>query len=57
MTGEQYKERLIEQVITQFYADVDNGDTTAIHELFKTVPETALEGFLPESVLEEFINN
>ena len=56
MTAQEYKERLIELVITQIVEDVDNDDTTAIHEMFDKVHETVLEGFLPEGTLEEFIN-
>jgi hypothetical protein len=56
MTAQEYKEQLVERVITQIIEDVDNGDTTAIHEMFNTVHETVLEGFLPEEVLESFVN-
>jgi hypothetical protein len=57
MTAHEYKEQLIERVITQIIEDVDNGDTTAIHEMFGRVHETVLESFLPEGTLEDFVNN
>ena len=57
MTAQEYKERLIDRVITQIVEDVDNGDTTAIHEMFDRVHETVLESFLPEGTLEDFVNN
>jgi hypothetical protein len=56
MTAQEYKEQLVERVITQIVEDVDNGDTTAIHEMFAKVHETVLEAFLPEGTLEEFVN-
>ena len=56
MTAQEYKEQLIERVITQIVQDVENEDTTAIHEMFGKVHETVLEAFLPEGTLEEFIN-
>jgi hypothetical protein len=57
MTAQEYKEILVERVITQIIEDVDNGDTTAIHEMFAKVHETVLESFLPEGTLEDFVNN
>ncbi len=56
MTAQEYKEQLVERVITQIVEDVDSGDTTAIHEMFDKVHETVLESFLPEGTLEEFVN-
>ncbi len=56
MTAQEYKEQLVERVITQIVEDVDNGDTTAIHEMFDKVHETVLEAFLPEEQLELFVN-
>jgi len=57
MTAQEYKERLVERVITQIIEDVDKGDTTAIHEMFNRVHEGVLESFLPEGTLEDFVNN
>ena len=57
MTAQEYKDRLVERVITQIVEDVKNGDTTAIHEMFDRVHETVLESFLPEGTLEDFVNN
>ena len=56
MTAQEYKDRLVERVITQIVEDVKNGDTTAIHEMFDSVHETVLEGFLPEETLDLFVN-
>ena len=56
MTAQEYKELLVERVITQIIEDVDSGDTTSIHEMFAHVHETVLEAFLPEEQLELFVN-
>jgi len=56
MTAQEYKSDLVERVITQIVEDVENGDTTAIHEMFDSVHETVLESFLPEETLDLFVN-
>lgn len=56
MTAQEYREQLVDRVITQIVEDVHSGDTTAIHEMFDSVHETVMEGFLPEEVLESFVN-
>ena len=43
---------LIEQVILQIRQDIVNGDVTAIEELLKSAPESALRGYLPEEAAE-----
>lgn len=52
-----YGERLIEAVATQIHSDVENGDTTAIHEMFKDIHVGVLEAFLPEEVLIKIVHN
>ena len=57
MTAQDYKEQLIDHVITQIVEDaVEHGDVTAIHEMFDCVHETVLESYLPEETLENFVN-
>lgn len=40
--------KLIDQVLEQIEADIKSGDTTAIEELLKFVPQDRLEAFLSE---------
>ena len=54
--SKSYRELLTERVIQQITEDVEQGDTTAIHEMFDGVHETVLEAFLPEEVLADFVN-
>jgi hypothetical protein len=42
------KEELIDLVLDQMLADIQNGDFTAIQELLLAVPETNLKSFLSE---------
>jgi len=39
---------LIDKVIEQIVRDLNNGDTTAIEELLRSVPEENLEAFLSD---------
>jgi len=43
-----YELTLIDKVVCQMQVDIEEGDTTAIEELLKHVPEAVLEGYLPE---------
>jgi hypothetical protein len=42
------KESLIDRVITEMTKDINSGDTTAICELLRFVPDKYLKGYLPE---------
>jgi hypothetical protein len=41
-------EDLINEVLQQIKADIENEDMTAIEELIKEIPEEKLNAFLPE---------
>ena len=52
-----YKEDLVELVAQQISNDLQNKDTTAIHEMFADVHTGILEAYLPEDTLSALIHN
>jgi len=49
MSTDDSRQRLIDAVLDQIKADVENGDFTAIEELIKSLPTDTLINFLPEN--------
>lgn len=43
------RDRLIDAVLDQIRADVENGDFTAIEEMIRHLPADVLMNFLPET--------
>ena len=51
------REKLINEVLKQVLKDVENLDLTAIEELIKNVPDTALMAYLPEMLFADANDN
>jgi hypothetical protein len=49
MTTDNSRQRLIDAVLEQIKADVQNGDLTTVEELIRELPTDTLINFLPEN--------
>jgi len=49
ITTENIRQRVIDAVLEQIKADVQNGDLTAVEELIRELPTDILINFLPEN--------
>ena len=49
MSTDNSRQRLIDAVLEQIKADVENGDLTAIEEMISNLPADVLMNFLPET--------